>query len=134
MLGYGKKPFLDRGNYFSRENYLHEPLKFDEIATSDRNLMIFGPKSIIFLLYCIFNNLMVLTRFLNVKRHKTNPFERRGTIPFDPGVLQSSQKDQNQQPKAERGTAYQIRLLTKIPVKRNAIKQNEERITLMRLG
>ena len=70
--------------------------------------MIFGPKSIILLLYRILNNVTMLTRFLNVKRHKTNTFERRGTIPIDPGVLQSSQKHQNQQPKAERGTAYML--------------------------
>ena len=68
--------------------------------------MIFGPKSIILLLYRILNNVTMFTRFLNVKRHKTNRFERRGTILFDTGVLYSVQKHQYQQPKAERGTAY----------------------------
>ena len=106
MLRYGKKQFLYREHYFFRGNYLHELLKFDEIATSDRNLMIFAPKSIILLLYRILNNATMTTRSLNVKKHKTNPFERIGTIPIDSGVLQSSQKHQNQQPKAERGTAY----------------------------
>ena len=70
--------------------------------------MIFGPKSIILLLYRILNNVTMTTRSLNVKKHKTNPFERRGTIPIDPGVLKGSQKHQNQQPKAERGTAYDM--------------------------
>ena len=68
--------------------------------------MIFGPKSIILSLYHILNNVTMTTRFLNVKKHKTTLFERRGAIPIDPGVLQSSQKHQNQQQKAERGTAY----------------------------
>ena len=67
--------------------------------------MIFGPKSIILLLYRILNNVTMTTRSLNVKKHKTNSFERRETIPIELGVLQSSPKHQNQQPKAERGTA-----------------------------
>ena len=68
--------------------------------------MIFGPKSIILLFYRILDNVTMTTRSLNVQKHKTNPFERIGTIPIDSGVLQSPQKHQNQQPKAERGTAY----------------------------
>ena len=70
MLRYGKKQFLYREHYFFRGNYLHELLKFDEIATSDRNLMIFGPKSIILSLYHILNNVTLTTRFLNVKNIK----------------------------------------------------------------